>query len=215
MGKHGKSLFRSDRFVVADGALVSDPQARRLRFEADGRVLFDASYDSLTALHYEASTYPPSRRRSRFYLTVHYTNGAGDPKAEVVRLTQGEADGVLAVLERDTGGHVERSPTKTSALGLPIHFAVNDAVVVTDDTGKKTKGRVARLSATDLDIGQVDGVFGQLLHCSGELFTGSLSRQRRQRLATVPIQRQRLGGLGLKLPREQRNDLFTPRFDWV
>lgn len=152
VGKHGPTLFHNDRFDDVEGVFVSDAEARRLRFEADGRVLFEAAYDQLTGLHYEESKYPSGPRRSRFYVAVHYSNTAGESDFAIVRLAQGAAPDVLAALERDTGLRIDRGPATTSFLGLPIHMALGDAVNITDDSGRRTKGRVTRLSVSSVEL---------------------------------------------------------------
>jgi hypothetical protein len=56
-----KHRFPYDHVDEVQGVLVSDTAAGQLRFEADGRVLFEAAYDRLTALHYEQSKYRGAR----------------------------------------------------------------------------------------------------------------------------------------------------------
>ena len=79
VGRHGQALFRNEGFDDVEGVLTSDAAGQRLRFEAARRSSFDVSFDRLTALHYEESTYP-SRvfRRSGLYLTIHYTSATGE-----------------------------------------------------------------------------------------------------------------------------------------
>lgn len=123
-------------FDEARGELISDTQAKRLRFEVSGRSLFDVPFDRLRAGRYEESKYPPrSFRRSGHYLALHYVRHTGEPAFDVFRLPGDQAVDLLAVFERDTGISIERGPAATSFLGLPVHLAV----------GTRVQGRVASL----------------------------------------------------------------------
>ena len=150
--RHDKSVFRNKGFGDVDGVLVSDAQARRIRFEADGRARFEAAYDQLIGLHYEESKYPSAQRRFRSYLTIHYSNGTGETTFEIIRLPPDNVPAILAALERDTGLTIDRQPAATSFPGLPIHLGIGDAVRITDDTGKRTTGRITRLSMSSVDL---------------------------------------------------------------
>jgi hypothetical protein len=108
-------------------------------------------------------------------LTVHYSNTAGQTKFEIVRLSQGDA-AVLAALERDTGLRIDRSPTTTSFLGLPIHIAIGDTVYITDDTGRRAKGRVTQLSASSVGLQpsrQFDATAIQKIEVSDTIWDGA------------------------------------------
>ena len=141
-------------FDEAKGALISDTQAKRLRFEAGGRSLLDVRFDHLRAARYEQSKYPPrSFRRSGYYLTLHYVRDMGDPGFDVLRLPGGAAADLLAVIERDTDIRIERGPAATSFLGIPVHLAVGNRVEVTGESGARVRGTVVQLSASSLDLG--------------------------------------------------------------
>ena len=141
-------------FDEAKGALISDTQAKRLRFDVGGRSLLDVRFDQLRAARYEQSKYPPrSFRRSGFYLTLHYVRETGDPAFDVLRLPGGAAADLLAVFERDTDISIERGPAATSFLGLPVHLAVGNRVEVTRESGARVRGTVTHLSASSLDLG--------------------------------------------------------------
>jgi hypothetical protein len=138
----------------AGGTLISDTQAKRLRFEATGRSPFDVRFDQLRAGRYEQSRYPPrSFRRSGHYLTLHYVRDTGEHAFGVFRLPGGAVADLLAVFERDTGMSIERGPAATSFLGLPVHLAVGTRVQVTDHAGARVRGTVVRLSSSSVDLG--------------------------------------------------------------
>lgn len=141
-------------FDEANGALILDNGAQRLRFEAGGRSLLDVRFDQLRAARYEQSKYPPrSFRRSGFYLTLHYIRDTGDSGFEVLRLPGGAAADLLSVFERDTDISIERGPAATSFLGLPVHLALGSRIEVTSESGVRVRGRVVRLSDSSLDLG--------------------------------------------------------------
>jgi hypothetical protein len=162
---HGEeSRFADVRLVVgrdwkggvdeARGTLISDTQARRLRFEVGGRSMFDVPFDRLRAGRYEQSRYPPrSFRRSGHYLTLHYVRDTGEHAFDVFRLPGGAVADLLALFERDTGMSIERGPAATSFLGLPVHLAVGSRVQVTDEAGARVRGTVVQLSSSSLDLG--------------------------------------------------------------
>lgn len=119
IGKHGQLTHRSAGFDELGGALILDTAARQIRFEADGRTLFAAPFDSLIALHYEDSAYPKrSFRRPTEFLTIHYATGDGQRMSRVLRLTGGKTPDILAALKRQTG--LENRPDPPCA-NLPPH----------------------------------------------------------------------------------------------
>ena len=160
---HAQARFDDIRFVVkrtgeglddVRAVLTLDTAAKRLRVESGDRALLDVPFDRLTNLHYEQSKYPGgSFWRSRSFLTIHYTNTAGDSAVEIVRLARGPTAGVLQAIERDTGVAVDRGATTTSFLGLPIHVAPGHVVYVTDGNGQRTEGRVTRVSSSSIELG--------------------------------------------------------------
>ena len=117
-------------------------------------------YERITAMHYEKAEYPRRfLRRSSFYLTVHYSDVAGRPAFETIRLlSERDALSALATLERDTGGTFDRSLATQSFLGIPIRAGIGARVAVTDQTGQATKGVITQLSASSLTLDESTGV---------------------------------------------------------
>lgn len=150
--RHDKAVFRNKGFDDVEGVLVSDTQARRIRFEAEGRTRFEVAYEQLAGLHHGESNYPKTLSRLRSYLTIHYSNAAGEARFEIIRLPRENVPAILAVLERDTGLTIDRQPIFTSFAGLPVHVGIGDTVTITDDTGKSTKGRVTQLSMSSVEL---------------------------------------------------------------
>jgi hypothetical protein len=151
VGHHGSVLFfRREGFDVEEGVLITDPEAKRLRFEAKGRSLFDVSFDRFAALRYEESGPRP-------YLIVHHRGDTGAPDVAILRLPssgeQASARELLAALERDSGVRIERGPAATSFVGLPVHLRVGKKVRVTDRAGAIVTGRVAQRELSSIDLG--------------------------------------------------------------
>lgn len=148
------------RVKEVTGILVSDSEGKQIRFEAAGRVAYVVPYERITAMHYEESHYPQRiLRRSSFYLTVHYSDVAGRPAFETIRLlSEREALSALATLERDTGGTFDRSVATQSFQGIPIRAGIGARVAVTDQTGRTMKGAIAQLSASSLTLDESTGV---------------------------------------------------------
>jgi uncharacterized protein YcfJ len=157
-GRHGKTLFvHGEAFDEIEGVLVSDAKARAVRFEVAGASRFDASFDQLTAIHYEESAYPKrSPRRAGRYLVVHYTSTTGAPRFEIFRLPGDSADAIVAGVQVDTGMTVDRQPSTTSVLGLPIHVALGDTVVLTTIQGETAKGAVTEVTSTRIAVGSAN-----------------------------------------------------------
>ena len=138
------------------GVLTSDVPARRLRFETRDRVLFEVSFDRLSSLHYEEARYYPGRwSRTAPYLTIHHTRDAGEPGFAILRLSRDSAPGLLKTLESDTGLTADRTPPRTSFLGLPIHLTPGNPVYVTNSAGQRIKGEIAGLSQSAIDLGKL------------------------------------------------------------
>jgi hypothetical protein len=137
------------------GALTSDVSARQVRFETSGRVLLAVPFDRLVSLHYEESKYPVRFfGRVGWFLTIHYVRDAGEPAFALLRLSRDSAAGLLRTLESDTGLPVDRTPPRTSFLGLPLHLTPGTPVYVTDSTGRRIKGKLAGLSRSAIDLGK-------------------------------------------------------------
>lgn len=142
------------------GVLVSDSEGRQLRLEANGRAGFVVPYERITAMHYEEAKYPRRfLRRSSFYVTVHYSDVAGQPAFETIRLlSEQDALAALDALERDTGRTVGWSLATQSFLGIPIRADIGARVAVTDQAGQTTKGAITQLSASSLALDGSAGV---------------------------------------------------------
>ena len=146
--------FRGEGLQDVRAVLTLDVAEKRLRVESGDRPLLEVPFERLTGLHYEESRYPKrSFRRSSPFLTIHYTNVAGDSAVEILKLSRDSAAAVLQAIERDTGLSVERAATTTSFLGLPIHLAPGHVVYLTDGKGQRTEGRVTGVSATWIELG--------------------------------------------------------------
>jgi hypothetical protein len=142
------------------GVLVSDSLGKQIQLEAAGRNVYVVPYERVTAMHYEEADYPRRfLRKSSFYLTLHYSDAAGRPAFEAIRLlSRRDALAALATLERDTGLTVARSVTNQSFLGIPIRARVGTPVAVTDQSGRTIKGVIAQLSAVSLTVDESTGV---------------------------------------------------------
>jgi hypothetical protein len=160
----GESRFDDVRLIVGrgwkgsfddeKGALISDSQTKRLRFDVGGRTLVDVRFEQLTAARYEQAQYPKRWfGRSWHYLTLHYIRDTGEPAFDVLLLPAASADHLLSALERDTDIRIERGPAATSFLGLPVHVAIGNRVEVTRESGARVRGTVSQLSASFVDLG--------------------------------------------------------------
>jgi hypothetical protein len=95
------------------GVLVSDPQAKQVRFEMGDRAACALPYDRITAMHYEEGNYPKRfLSRSSYYLILHYLDSTGQGAFESVRLLSNrDVAAMLAALEADTGVKIDRAET--------------------------------------------------------------------------------------------------------
>lgn len=153
VGRHGQSVLRNPGLDHVAGTLTIDADTGRLLFEAAGRPPLEIGFGALVALHYEESKFP--RRvfgRRTPYLTVHHTAANGEPDSAVFRLPEEASPDILAAVERDTGRAVDRSESTVTFLGLPIHAGVGTVVYVTDESGRRTKGRVTKLDTASIDL---------------------------------------------------------------
>ena len=97
--------------------------------------------------------------RSSFYLTFHYSDVAGEPAFETIRLlSEPDALSALDALERDTGLTFDRTLATRSFLGIPIRAAIGARVAVTDQGGQATKGTITQVSASSLALDESAGV---------------------------------------------------------
>ena len=147
------------RLEEVRGVLISDPVAREIRLESDGREVFRLPYDRIVALHSERAGYPRRwLRLASFYLVVHYTARDGTPAAETIRiLSERDALDATAVLGRHTGLGVERSTAFQSFLGVPIRARIGTRLAVTDATGTAVQGTLASLSPTSITLTGLEG----------------------------------------------------------
>lgn len=147
---------QAERFDDERGVLTSDVPARQLRFETSGRVLLEVPFDRLLSLHFEESKYPVRfLGRVAPYLTIHHLRDAGEPAFAILRLSKDSAPRLLKTLESDTGLPVDRTPSMTSFLGLPIRLTPGYPVYVTNSTGQRIKGEIAGLSQSAIDLGKL------------------------------------------------------------
>ena len=145
--------FRKARFDEAKGALISDTQQRRLRFEAGSGRALDLPFERLVALHSESSGYPQRIfRRSSLYLVIHYSDPGGAPVFAIFRLPTGTGRELLATIERDTGRVIEQTRATDSFLGLPIHVFDGDTVVISRTDGLGTKGMLRGFGPDSLAV---------------------------------------------------------------
>jgi hypothetical protein len=147
------------RVKEVSGVLVSDPAGREIRLDAAGRDVFRVPYDRIVAMHYERAGYPGRfLRRPSFYVVVHYTDAAGSPAAETIRiLSERDALAAIDTFQQHTGRGVERSVTGEAFLGIPIRARVGTRVAVTDSAGEAVKGTIAELSSSSVTLSQSDG----------------------------------------------------------
>ena len=153
VGRHGQSMFRNPGLDEAEGVLTVDAQARRLLFVASRRNILDVPLAAMVALHYEESSYP--RRvfgRRGLYLTVHYSGSTSERQVAIFRLPRESVEDCLAALAKASGQPVDRSPSTTSFLGLPIHTGIGDVVYVTQNDGRRTKGTVTEMGLTGIQL---------------------------------------------------------------
>ena len=156
-----RRLIRTGAGRVKDvtGVLISDSRGRKIQFDVDGRAAFAIPYERITAMHYEAGEYPTRfLRRSNFYLTVHYSDAAGEAAFETVRLLSArDILPALGTLERDTGLTIDRTLATRAFLGIPVRALVGARVAVTDQTGQTTKGTITQLSTSSLALDESAG----------------------------------------------------------
>jgi outer membrane lipoprotein SlyB len=105
-------------------------------------------------MHYEKAVEPSKAgwpvKKTKDYLTIHYSDGDGRARFETVRLAATDIALALEQLERDTRLTVERTPARHSFLGIPIRAAIGDRVLVSDANGATAEGTITELSASGL-----------------------------------------------------------------
>ncbi len=147
---------RGGRVEEAKGLLVSDSQAKEVRFEVGVQAAFAVPYDRITALHYEKAVGPSKwgwpLKETKYYLTIHYADTAGRATFETLGLSEGDVSLVLDALETGAGLKIDRTLAKQSFLGIPIRAAIGDRVTVTDQTGQNIEGTITELSAASLAL---------------------------------------------------------------
>ena len=130
-------FVHGEGFDEVNGVFVSDPEAKRLRFDGAGKSLFDVSFEQLTAIHYEESKYPP--RIFRRSALSHHPLYEHDGGSSVCHLSAAQRCGVDAsgtAVRSDTGMTLETRPATTSFLGLPLRVGPGDTIIVTDNRGQ-------------------------------------------------------------------------------
>jgi len=140
-----------------DGALVSDPVGRQLRFEYEGRTVMTIEYDDIRLLHCEAT--PAGSRKFHYHLAIHHATSTGDDAISVVRIpSDGDVPVILNTLERHTGITVARAMAAASFAGAAIKLAPSDRVALVSGTGVKLNGTVTALSSDALTIKADNGL---------------------------------------------------------
>jgi hypothetical protein len=191
---HAESRFPDARLVSrhaggrvdeVTGVLISDPEGREVRFEVGDRAVFAIPYDRITAMHYEEAKYPPRfLHRSSSYLTVHYSDSAGQDKFESVRLlSERDEPTVLATLETDTGLKIDR--TVSMLLGLPMYVAAPTAAQTAARSFADLQGRLKADQTVYVQTAEVEdapgrGIKGKVLELSGPTLRLLVNGQRRE-----------------------------------
>jgi hypothetical protein len=106
------------------GTLIFEPEAKAVRFVANGRIELDVSNNVITRMLYE----PTSTRRyalavlvskyflltksTKHFLTIEYKRPNGAAQSAVIRLDKENYDLALTTAEAQTGVRVERIPER-------------------------------------------------------------------------------------------------------
>lgn len=142
------------RLKEEPGVLVLDFVSRQIRLDVAGVPVLQIPWDRIVAVHYENGEYPRRfLRRTSFYCVIHYTNDAGQPAAETIRLlAEKDARALRATFEDRIGVFVDQSETFASFLGLPIRVGPGTRVVVTGEDGRRVSGALRTLSTEQLTL---------------------------------------------------------------
>jgi hypothetical protein len=154
VGRHGQLAHPRPGLDEKKGTMTVDSEARRLRFEAPGRPVLDVALDAVTAMNFEESSFPHRLfGRRNLYLTVHYVGVGGGHEIAIFSLPSDSAEQCLVEIARSSPQPVQRHPSTTSFVGLPVHVGVADTVYVTGTDGLKTKGTVTEVSLSEIALG--------------------------------------------------------------
>jgi hypothetical protein len=139
-----------ERYQEADGALVLDVAGMRLTFETPSEPLFEVSFEAVAALRYER-TDVPRRAFGRASHIVAIESPGSTPDVRIVRwCSEHDARAALQVLSRLLGRPVVEVERRRSFANLALYVSPGDTVYVTDASGRREKGRVLSLSASEL-----------------------------------------------------------------
>jgi len=104
-----------------EGTLVSDAKMKQIAFDANGNTQFQVPFDKVRSLLYERAAKPRYAaglllawpllftKSKQHYLTIQYTDAAGEGKFQIVRLDKNNVQAALNTIEADTGVKVERT----------------------------------------------------------------------------------------------------------
>jgi len=106
------------------GTLVFEPEAKAVRFVANGRIELDVSNNVITKILYEPTSTPRYAlavlvskyflltKSTKHFLTIEYKGPNGEAESAVIRLDKGNYDLALTTAEAQTGVRVERIPER-------------------------------------------------------------------------------------------------------
>ena len=104
-----------------EGTLVSDAKMKQIAFDANGNTQFQVPFDKVRSLLYERAAKPRYAaglllawpllftKSKQHYLTIQYTDAAGEGKFQIVRLDKNNVQAALNTIEADTGVKIERT----------------------------------------------------------------------------------------------------------
>src|SRR5438034_1742168 len=119
---HRVTPQRVSQVEEAIGQLVSDPGGTQVRFELGDRTAFVVPYERIIVIHYEKVVGPSKWgwpvKDTKYYVTIHYADSAGQPTFETVRLSARDVPLALDALEADTALTIDRTLARRSFLGI-------------------------------------------------------------------------------------------------
>ena len=107
-----------------EGTLVFEPEAKAVRFVANGRIELDVSNNVITRMLYERTSTPRYllavlvsqyfllTESTKHFLTIEYKGPNGEAESAVIRLDKGNYDLALTTAEAQTGMRVGRIPER-------------------------------------------------------------------------------------------------------
>jgi hypothetical protein len=160
-----------ERYAERRGVLVSDPDRRRLVFDADGRNVAEVPYERVSTIHFERTNVPHRAfGRSSVVLVIH-ERGADDAGAVLlVRWLSGDdAKPALETLARHLGRRVPEVARRRSFAGLALYIAPGDTVFVTDRRGRREKALVRRVGDDALETSSLEAADPPRAWSAGEV----------------------------------------------